>query len=97
MSTAVPKRLEIRHPKKSPGTAAGVKKGRMHSASEMRNCTGPKLMGANIIVSATYTAAINAPSVSYTHLDVYKRQGQYNCGKKQLTDEEWEIILKTTP
>ncbi len=23
--------------------------------------------------------------------------GQYNCGKKQLTDEEWEIILKTTP
>ena len=45
--------MDKKHPTKSPGIAAGVKNGRMQSASEIRNCTGPKLIGWNAIVSAT--------------------------------------------
>ena len=37
----------------TPGTAAGVKYGRITRASEIRNWTGPKEMGAKGTVSAT--------------------------------------------
>jgi hypothetical protein len=33
--------FESRHPIKSPGTAAGVKQGRIQSASEKRTCITP--------------------------------------------------------
>lgn len=38
---------------KYPGTAAGVKYGRTHRASEIRNWTGPKLMGRKAMVRTT--------------------------------------------
>ena len=38
---APPKMLPIRHPTNNPGTAAGVKIGRIVSASEIRTCTSP--------------------------------------------------------
>ena len=47
------RRLEIRQPKNTPGTAAGVKYGRTHRASEIRNWTGPKLMGRKAMVRTT--------------------------------------------
>ena len=46
-------RLESRHPANSPGTAAGVKNGSIQRASAILNWTGPKLMGANRMVSTT--------------------------------------------
>ena len=52
-AAAPPRRLEIRQPKNTPGTAAGVKYGRTHRASEIRNWTGPKLMGRKAMVRTT--------------------------------------------
>ena len=48
-------RLERTHPKVSPGMAAGVNTGRMVSASEKRNCTGPK---ARFIATAARVSTV---------------------------------------
>ena len=56
---------------KSPGTAAGVKNGRIVSDSEMRTCTSPYEIGANTSVRTTYTAAIAAARVINAGLDSF--------------------------
>ena len=59
-TAAPPKRLANKHPIKSPGTAAGVKAGRIVNASETRTCISRNENGAKTIVRTTYRAAINA-------------------------------------
>ena len=51
--------FDIRHPTVTPGTAERVKNGKTVSASDMRNWTTPKDIGAKIIVIAVYSAAIS--------------------------------------
>ena len=51
------------HPMNRPGTAAGVKTGRIVRASEILTCTSLKEIGAKSVVSTTYRAAIIAPCV----------------------------------
>ena len=50
---APPRILAVRHPINKPGIAAGVKSGRIVSASEMRTCISPKLNGAKTRVRTT--------------------------------------------
>ena len=62
-TTAPVIRLASRHPTNSPGTAAGRKKGRTHSASEIRTWIAMEDSPAMeaIHVNATYSAATMAP------------------------------------
>ena len=55
-----PKKFAKMHPMRSPGTASGIYRGRRVNASETLNCTGPYDIGASIIVSAAYSAAMSA-------------------------------------
>ncbi len=68
ITSIIPRKLNIfaiAHPIKSPGTAALVKNGSTHSASDMRSSiipSWPKLSGATAIVSTKYNAAITPAS-----------------------------------
>ena len=62
-------RFAMMQPMVSPGTAAGVSTASTHTASEMRNCTGPQAKPCNSMsamrVAAAYTAAIMPAWATY--------------------------------
>ena len=67
MASAI--RFAMMHPTVRPGTAAGVSTASTHTASEMRNCTGPQASPCSaksvMRVAAAYTAAIMPAWATY--------------------------------
>ena len=79
---------------KAAGTEAGIKKNRRDMAMiySVKPCCGAGVFTTNLVKAAPvkwdklavteseYVQAVVVNAVSYTHLDVYKRQGKYRSG-----------------
>ena len=59
-----PARFAMAQPAQRPQAVKGTKAGSMQSASDTRNCTRPKLIGASSKVKAAYAAPTTAAEAS---------------------------------